>query len=134
MITKSSVHNYTARAFRFCVFFRPVVRVILYLQTTLNRKICEGKLVAKLQDLNGPDSVDVYIRLDVFVYPLGLVPGAQVTFYNVERKMSKTQSIYCAMNDDSALALHSWDKHKLCDTNNRSAAFDLFDTTYEYNT
>lgn len=93
------------------------------------RKICEGKLVVKLQDIDGPDAVDVYIRLDVFVYPLGLVPGTQVTFYNVERKMSKTQSVYCTFNDESALVLHRWDKQKLCDTSNRSAALELFDTT-----
>lgn len=89
--------------------------------------------MVKLQDIDGPDAVDVYIRLDVFVYPLGLVPGTQVTFYNVERKMSKTQSVYCTFNDESALVLHRWDKQKLCDTSNRSAALELFDTTYEYN-
>ncbi len=90
-------------------------------------------MVVKLQDLDGPDAVDVYIRLDVLVYPLGLVPGTRVTFYNVERRMSKTQSIYCTMSEESALVLHEWDKQKLCDTSNRSAPLDLFDTTYEYN-
>jgi len=89
--------------------------------------------VVKLQDLEGPDCVDVYIRLDVFVYPLGLVPGTQVTFYNVERKMSKTQSIYCTMNEGGALVFHSWDKQRLCDTNNKSTPLALFDTAYEYN-
>lgn len=84
----------------------------------------------KLQDVDGPDAVDVYVRLDVLAYPLGLVPGAQVTFYNVERKMSKTQSIYCTLSEESALVLHCWDKQKLCDTSNASAALELFDARY----
>lgn len=89
--------------------------------------------MVKLQDIEGPDAVDVYIRLDVFVYPLGLVPGTRVTFYNIERKMSKTQSVYCVMNEESALVLHAWDKQHSRDTSNRSAPLDLFDTRYEHN-
>jgi hypothetical protein len=83
--------------------------------------------VVKLQDERGPDAVDVYLKLGPLTYPVGLVPGTRVIMYNVERKVSKTHTIYCALTEHSWLVMRGWDTVTLRDTSNRSGPLHSFD-------
>ncbi|KAI9495113.1 CST, telomere maintenance, complex subunit CTC1-domain-containing protein [Zychaea mexicana] len=56
-----------------------------------------NQLFFRLRQTDGLDTVDIYMDVWNRTYPLGLIPGALVTFYNLVRKRSEHGTVHCQM-------------------------------------
>eukprot|EP00742_Colponemidia_sp_Colp-10_P010835 GILJ01011949.1.p1 GENE.GILJ01011949.1~~GILJ01011949.1.p1 ORF type:complete len:1148 (-),score=153.98 GILJ01011949.1:18-3023(-) len=57
-----------------------------------------SKIFLKIRDLDGPDSVDMYLDIFKFIEPRGLIPGAMVVVRRASRKMARSFNIYINFN------------------------------------
>ncbi|KAI8331806.1 CST, telomere maintenance, complex subunit CTC1-domain-containing protein [Choanephora cucurbitarum] len=85
----------------------------------------QRKLLIQLRQSNSLDFVDVYLNIHKLHYPLGLIAGATVIFYNLNRKAKKTSSgsqFFCIANESTTIQvvkLHP-DRDTLLLTSSRS--------------
>ncbi|KAI9314632.1 hypothetical protein BX666DRAFT_1879657 [Dichotomocladium elegans] len=51
-------------------------------------------ILIRLRQINGLDTFDIYVNMTSRPYPLGIIPGALVSFYNLVRRQHATGGIY----------------------------------------
>jgi hypothetical protein len=72
--------------------FPPLFSIPPGISTLDNRCV---RLLVKESVSSPGEGLHVYLTLTDFSYPLGLVPGAGVTFRRLERRVSKKGKVYC---------------------------------------
>ncbi|XP_077989324.1 CST complex subunit CTC1-like [Glandiceps talaboti] len=56
-------------------------------------------------DISTPDRLYIYLELDSVSYPMGLLPGAIVTFRNLNKCTSRKSNIYCQYLSNSSVSV-----------------------------
>ena len=62
-------------------------------------------LAIEVRSISTPDTITVYIYLNNTPLPIGLLPGAQVMFYNVMLKCSRSNNPYCVYCASSSIEI-----------------------------
>ncbi len=76
---------------------RPGTTFMRALGRTANFGLADTTLVLRVRDVEAPDHIDVYLKMNEIVFPLGLLPGTHAIFHNLQRRTSQAGNVYCTV-------------------------------------